>query len=93
MRKFSEAAELLLESLSTFTASELMSYEDFVFSSRLCRSADGGLMEDGKVLMYGAIADELKTPLQPRQIDKKDHLDIDVPFFSTLSQKFLEASA
>lgn len=30
MRKFSEAAELLLESLSTFTASELMSYEDFV---------------------------------------------------------------
>lgn len=30
IRKFKEAASLLLDSLSTFTASELMEYEDFV---------------------------------------------------------------
>lgn len=30
IRQFSEAAELLIDSLSTFTATELMEYEDFV---------------------------------------------------------------
>lgn len=30
IREFSEAAELLIDSLSTFTATELMEYEDFV---------------------------------------------------------------
>lgn len=29
-RKFKEAADLLLESLSTFTATEVMEYEEFV---------------------------------------------------------------
>jgi 26S proteasome regulatory subunit N7 len=30
VREFSEAAELLIDSLSTFTATELMEYDDFV---------------------------------------------------------------
>jgi 26S proteasome regulatory subunit N7 len=30
IRKFKEAADLLLESLSTFTATEVMEYEEFV---------------------------------------------------------------
>lgn len=30
IREFAEAAELLIDSLSTFTATELMEYEDFV---------------------------------------------------------------